>query len=197
MTDEALEDIAGQVIAHLYGNPAYPTPPATQADLQTALTNFTDAINAQPQGGTMATADKNNKRDVLIDLLRQLAAYVQQNHGNDLAKLLSSGFDAVSQNKTSVPLEKPTIKDILNGNSGQLILRVSAIRNARAYEVRHAMIDGAGTPGPWLASSIFTNSRSMPINNLTPGAKYVFEVRAIGGSTGASDRSDAVSHRSL
>lgn len=197
MTDEALEDLAGEVLAGLYGNPVYPDPPVTQAALQTALSDFTNAIIAQAQGGPAATAAKNNKRDILIDLLRLLAAFVQQKHGNDLEKLLSSGFDAVSQNNASVPLPAPAIKDILNGNTGQLILRVTAIRNARAYEVRHALLDGAGTPGPWSASSIFTNSRSMPVNGLTPGAKYTFEVRAIGGSTGHSDWSDSVSHRSL
>jgi len=44
---------------------------------------------------------------------------------------------------------------------------------------------------------MFTNSRSMPLNNLIPGTNYTVQVRAIGGSTGYSDWSDAVSHMSL
>lgn len=44
---------------------------------------------------------------------------------------------------------------------------------------------------------LFTNSRNMPINALTPGGNYQFQVRAVGGSTGYSDWSDPVSHMSL
>ena len=56
---------------------------------------------------------------------------------------------------------------------------------------------GGGAPGPWQSGSLFTNSRSMPVNNLTPGTNYSFQVRAIGGSTGYSGWCDAVSHMSL
>ena len=37
----------------------------------------------------------------------------------------------------------------------------------------------------------------MPVNGLTPGTNYTFQVRAIGGSTGYSDWSDPVSHMSM
>ena len=52
-------------------------------------------------------------------------------------------------------------------------------------------------PGPWQSGGLFTNSRSMPLNGLTPGTNYTVQVRAIGGSTGYSDWSDPVSHMSL
>jgi len=50
---------------------------------------------------------------------------------------------------------------------------------------------------PWVDGGLFTNSRGMPINALNPGDNYQFQARAVGGSTGYSDWSDAVSHRSL
>ena len=114
-----------------------------------------------------------------------------------MAKLLASGFQAVSTNRASTPLAAPTITDILNGNSGQLLLRVGAIANSHAYEVRHAAIAPGGVPGPWQNGGLFGNSRSMPVNGLTPGTNYTFQVRAIGGSTGYSDWSDPVSHMSM
>lgn len=195
--DHTLEETAGAVSDNLYGKPAYPTPPVTQPNLQAGLTALTESIAAQVQGGTAATAHKNNMRDALIDLLRQLAGYVQENHGNDLAVLLSSGFEAVSTSRASSPLDKPRIKDILNGNSGQLILRGTPIPNARCFEVRFAAIGAGGAPGPWQSAGLITNSRSMPVNGLTPGTMYVFQIRAVGGSTGYSDWSDAVQHMSL
>jgi len=192
--DHALEETAGAVIDGLYGNAAYPTPPVTKVAMQTALANFTAAIAAQMQGGTAATADKNNKRDVLIDLLRQLAGYVQANCNNDLSTLLTSGFEAVSTNSASSPLDDPVILSVDNGNTAQLLVKVKAVANARSYEVRYAVLPPGGAPGPFQTGGIFTNSRSMPVNGLVPGTMYQVQVRAIGGSTGYSDWSDAVHH---
>lgn len=194
--DHQLEETAGAVIKGITGNATYPTPPVTMAALQTALTAFTAAIAAQEQGGTAATADKNNKRDALIGLLRQLAGYVQQNCANDLAKLLSSGFDAVSASRAQTELDAPAILSLDNGNTGQLLIKVTPIANAKAYEVRYAAVTG-GTPGAWQNGGLYTNSRSMPLNGLTPGTQYQVQVRAIGGSTGYSDWSDSVSHMSM
>jgi len=187
---------------HLYTSllwtvPPNPVIPVTAAALDTAMGAFSSAMAAAAQGGPADTADKNAKREALTSLLRQVAGYVQENHGNDLAKLLASGFEAVSTNRASVPLGPPTIKDILNGSSGQLILRVGRIDNAKAYEVRYALIGPGGAPGPFQSGGLFTSSRSMPVGGLTPGGMYQFQVRAVGGSTGYSDWSDPVSHMSL
>lgn len=187
---------------HLYTSPLWAVPPnpvipVTAAALDAAVEAFGSAIAAAQLGGPADTADKNNKREALIVLLRQLAGYVQENHGNDLAKLLASGFEAVSTNRASVPLEAPTIKDIINGMSGQLIVRVGRVDNARAYELRYALIGPGGAPGAWITTLLFTSSRSMPVGGLTPGGNYLFQVRAVGGSTGYSDWSDPVSHMSL
>ncbi len=122
---------------------------------------------------------------------------MQANHDNDLAKLLASGFEAVSTNRASTPLVQPSIKNIINGISGQLILLVSRVKNAKAYEVRNALIGPDGVPGPWQSGGLHTSSRALPIGGLTPGGKYQFQVRAIGGSTSYSDWSDSVSHMGL
>ena len=113
-----------------------------------------------------------------------------------MATLLSSGFEAVSTNRSQTPLPPPSIRSLDNGNSGQLLVKVTPIANSRAYEVRYAAVSG-GTPGPWQSGGLFTNSRAMSINGLTPGTIYQMQVRAIGGSTGYSDWSDPVSHMSL
>lgn len=181
----------------LWAGPPNPVIPVTALALDGSMAAFSSAMAAAALGGPADTADKNAKRDALITLLRQLAGYVQENHGNDLAKLLASGFEAVSTNHASVQLETPTIKDILNGMSCQLIVRVGRIKNAKAYEVRYALIAPGGALGPWLSGGLHTSSRSMPVGGLTPGGNYQFQVRAVGGSTGYSDWSDPVSHMSL
>lgn len=194
--DHVLEETALAVINNLYGHPAYPTPPVTKVNLQAALDAFTAAMGAQAQGGTAATADKNDKGDTLIGLLRQLAAYVQANCGGVLATLLESGFEAVSTSRAQAALAKPQITRIDNGNSGQLIVRVRPVANARSYEARYAVVTN-GQMGAYQSAGIYTQSRNMAVGGLTPGSEYSMQVRAVGGSTGYSDWSDAVSHRSL
>ena len=195
--DHSLEETATAVHMKTYGNAAYPSPPVTEPDFAAALSAFSAAIPIAAQGGPADTADKNNKRNALIFLMRLLAGYVQEKCNNDLATLLSSGFDAVSTNHASSPLVAPTIKDLINGMSGQIKVRVTPVANAKCYEVRYALIGADGAPGPFQNGGLFTNSRAMAINGLTPGENYQFQVRAIGGSTGYSDWSDPVSHMSL
>lgn len=200
--DMDLHERAQAVHDNLYTSPLWTVPPnpvipVTAVNLAAASTAFTAAIAAADQGGPPDTALKNDKRDALIDLLRHLANYVQENHGNDLAKLLASGFEAASTSNASGPLDAPTIKDILNSGSGQLTLRIGAIANAKCYEVRYALIGSGGTPGPWQSAPLFTSSRGIIVTGLTPGGNYTFQIRAVGGSTGYSEWSDAVSHMSL
>jgi hypothetical protein len=202
-TDHDIIERTEDILGGLYVSPLWnPLPagvafPVAQADLEAARDAFMEAMAKADMGGPPDTADKHNKRDTLVALLRKLAGFVQENHGNDMARLLASGFDAVSTNRVQSPLPKPNIRDIRHGNSGQLIVRVEPIRNARNFEAQHALIGPGGTPGPWQSAGLFSDSRAILLNGLTPGAECLIRVRALGGSTGSSEWSDAQSSRSL
>jgi hypothetical protein len=189
LPDADLDAFTENVIASMTGNPAFPTPIVPMADLETAGTNFKDALAATVQGGTLATANKDAARAALVALLRQEANYVQGIANNNQSTLLSSGFDSVTTSNTQSPLDTPTILTILNGTSGQLTLRVEPVHNARAYEVRKS-----SAPGVWQPAATSTQARRVVVPDLTPGTNYTFQVRAVGGSTGFSGWSDPVSH---
>ena len=196
--DHTVEETAGAVISNLFTNPAFPAaPPIGIITLQGLLADFTTAINAQAQGGTAATAAKEEKRAALIAALRQLASYVQDKCGNSVANLLSSGFEAVTTSHAASPLPQPQILKMEHGQSGQLFVRVRPVPNAKCYEVRYATLYAGGTPSPWQNGGLFTNSRAIPLDGLTPGTSYTAQVRAVGGSTGYSDWSDPSSHMSM
>jgi len=197
MPDPLLDEFTDAVITGLTGNLVCPTPPVSPADLRIQLTAFSEAMVAHAQGGPTATAAKNAARAVLVDSLRQNALYVQTKCSSDLPALLATGYHAASTNHAQTPLEQPVIGDLINGNSGELVARLKPVANARAYEARYAVIGAGGTPGPWQNGGLFTSTRNLTITGLTPGATYIAEVRAIGGSTGYSDWSNAVSHMSL
>ncbi len=147
--DHAVEGVASDVLDNLWGNPNFSSIPMPSTVLQTARDVFSQAMADMAQGGTAATADKNNKREALLVVLRQLAAYVQTESANDLAKLLSSGFQAVSTNHAQEPLEAPHIKAIKTGMSGQFLVAVTPVKNTKTFESRFALIGAGGVPGPW------------------------------------------------
>src|SRR6266404_4321662 len=83
--DQEIIATAAAVIAGMTGNKAFANPPVEMAALQAAHDQFVAAIGATATGGTLATADKNNKRAALVVLLRKLSHYVEDNCNNDVA----------------------------------------------------------------------------------------------------------------
>jgi len=187
-----LDEFTSGVRAGLDGNPAFPTPKVSLADLASAQLALQNAVTAQSQGGPQATAAKNNAQDALVALLRIEAAYVQLESHNDLPTLLSAGFLVNSTSKTKTPLETPGILALVNGNSTQLVVRGLGVDNARSYEAQIRNGTGGYQPG-----GTFTQSRRMTLTGLTPGQTYTVQIRGVGGTTGYSDWSDAVSHMAM
>jgi hypothetical protein len=183
--DGPLESFTGGIIKCMTGNAAYTDPVIPLTDLTAKVGVFHDALAAMAQGGTQATAYKNQVRAELIAMLKQLAYYVQNACNNDLSVLLSSGFQVASTNRTRLPLPQPAILLLTNPMSGQLGLRISPLANARSYEVRYQT--GGGS---FVAAGTFTSTRGVVVNGLTPGVVYTLQVRGVGGSTGYSDWSD-------
>jgi hypothetical protein len=190
---EQLITTAGAVITGLTNNPAFPAPTVDLKAVQDAADGLNTALAAQPHGGIAATAEKRNRQEALIVLLRKLKHYVEDNCGNDLAVLLSSGFQAASVTRTRSQLANPAILSVDFGNSTELLLKVTPIARAKCYEVRSAVMGAGNVPGSWQTAGLFTSSRAMTIAGLVPGTTYVFQVRAVGGSTGYSDWSNPVS----
>jgi hypothetical protein len=120
------------IIKGLTGNAAFPAPTVDLKTVQTSVDDLSAALAAQAQGGTAATADKNNKRAALAALLRTLKHYVEDNCGNDFAVLMSSGFQAAVRTRTRSPLANPSILDIRYGNSAELVLQVTPIAHAKS-----------------------------------------------------------------
>jgi hypothetical protein len=103
--------------------------------------------------------------------------------------LLSSGFEVNSTNRTSGPLDTPSINDILNNVSGQLTVRGQAVLNGRMYKVRSST-DGGKT---WTEWPQFNGARLMVLKPTLPGTVYMVEFCALGGSTLQSPWSNPVS----
>jgi hypothetical protein len=118
---------------------------------------------------------------VVIEMLSLLVHYVETSCKQDVGILLSSGFDLAPAPRTSPqPLEPAAIKTIAHGNTGQLLVKLGAVRRARSYEVRFAPVDPDGTPRQWTFQQVVGTTAPVTCAGLTPGSTYTFQVRALG-----------------
>jgi hypothetical protein len=192
-SDKQIVATASAVLAGLTDNPAFPRASRNLPALRRALDQFSDAIAAQPSGGVGATALKRQKRELVKNSLRKLAHLVEQECGNDFSALISSGFPAKSMSRTRSTCPKVVILQVKRGRIGELMIQLRSIPNAKAYEVRSAIVGSDATAERWQNRGHFTNSRAIRITELTPGRAYAIQARAL-GSTGCGEWSDPVQH---
>jgi len=185
---------AGGIITGVYDSGVLTSaPPIDRKTVETAVEDLKAALAAQVHGGPAATAEKNNKQEALIAVLRKLKHHVLDNCGNDPAVVLATGFRVAATTRSSAPLDAPSILSVEPGNSTELVLKVKAVARVKCYEVQSAVALSGNAPSDWKSAGLFTNSRSIKVGGLTPGTTYAFRVRAVGGSTTYSDWSNPVS----
>ncbi len=187
--DDDVNHLTLDVEDALPNHPVFTKLPVSLADLETQRLAFQAAITESRKGGVDRTRAKKAAKLVLTDSLVKIALYCQGEARHDLDTLLSSGFEVVSTNRTSGPLDQPSILALLNNVSGQLTVRGQGVVNARNYLVQ-ASTDGGKT---WTDMGTFNGARLMQLEPTTPGVVYMIRFCAQGGSTGESPWSDPVS----
>jgi hypothetical protein len=75
--------------------------------------------------------------------------------------------------------------------TGAVVVKVKAVPKAVTYDLHYAVVTTPGTvPTSWTGLSL-PGSKKVTISNLTPGATYAFQVRAL-GRLGYTDWSDPI-----
>jgi hypothetical protein len=177
-SDEALGTKAQVIHDDMNGNTHYPSPDPALETLQTAITELKDAVVKSKNGSKDDTAEKNAKRQILVDLLHRLSYYVQVTSNGVEAIILSSGFDI---NKPAGPvgvLPKPdNFKVVTGANKGSIELSCDMVNHASFYEFQY-------TKTPVVATSVWvmrtSTKRRLLIEGLTAGQQYVFKMAAAG-----------------
>jgi len=163
------------------GNPAYPNPPVNLADFKTAIIDYGASIVTALDGGKQAVAEKRKRRDLVVKMVEQLAHYVEANCNDDAATFTSSGFEFRSGVRVPPqPVDQPSIVRIDQGQTGQLLVNVTRVPKARVYEIRYGPPGSGTSPAPWPSITVGSARKATPVNNLTPGTTYAFQVRAYG-----------------
>ena len=188
LSDTELSRFLARTIVGFTGSADLPTPPVLPPELTSQKTAFDTAIVNASRGGSLATAIKDAAQAVVVSSLDKNASYVDINCEENLTILLSSGYEAVSTNRSRQVLAKPVIVAVENGQAGQLRVRVAGDPNRRAIQGRIKPV-GSAEFGPVIT---FEGSRNIVFDALSAGVTYVMELIGIGGSTGQSDWSEPV-----
>ena len=127
------------------------------------------------------------KKAVIADL-KQLASYVENNCNDDPAIFTTSGFTAQAKRSASGPVAVPTFKSLDYGtHPGEILVWVKSVAGGKSYNIRfgampatpQAAAPGAA-PSSWTVMNVAGIKKAIPIDNLTTGVSYAFQVQALG-----------------
>ena len=179
------------IYSGMNGNKAFPAPPVDMAAFRAAIDTFSTLVTDALDGGKKAKSAKRKQREVVLKMATQLGHYVEAASNDDLATFNTSGFVANTNTHTPPqPLPPASIQWIDRGpTSGSIRGKVKTIAGAVAYDWRFAVVGANGTLGPWTSLTL-PGPKTATFNNLTPGATYAFQARAL-GRLGYTDWTDS------
>ena len=177
----------------MFGNAAFPNPPVDLAVFMTAITTFAASVVVALDGSKQAIATMKKQHERLVKMAELLGHYVEATCNNDPVTFTSSGFAIPSTTRVPPqPLAQPAINRVDQGKTGELLVILIAVLKARLYEIRYAPAGTGGTaPTTFASITIASANKAVPVENLTPGTTYLFQVRAF-GKLGYTDWSQPV-----
>jgi hypothetical protein len=179
--DERLA-LAQQIHTQMTGNASFPTPSPTLTALDTAITALTTGnseLNVLRQQAKEKTVEVDALDLALSQLLRDLAAYVQNTSAGDEAKILSAGM-SVRDPAAPVTMTQVTgLESSPGDDSGEIDLSWNPVRGASSYEVQSS--PDPITASSWGHAGISTKS-TLTLTGAPSGQRCWFRVRAVGAN---------------
>jgi Fibronectin type III domain len=173
---------------NLTGAPPLPVDIAT---VKSATDLLSAKIAAAAEGGKTAVADKNRQKEVVVNLLIQLAQYAEANCKDDMTTFLSFGFTPAASTKAKTAPLSESIRKIEPGpNSGEMLITLMKFLGAVSYLMQFAPVVN-GVVGSWTSKPVPNIRPPFLVTGLTPGTTYVFQARAL-TKAGYSDWSESV-----
>ena len=109
-----------------------------------------------------------------------LAHYAETNCKDDMTIFLSSGFEAKSTTRSApAPTATPGIAKVDQGKTGEAVVKINPVLNARSYEIRSGAL-GSGGPAPvsWGTTPATKVKPGTRVTGLTP-ARLTFSRSAL------------------
>lgn len=165
-----------RVLEKMEGNEIFLPPPPALGKLKKVIPDLDAAfVNARGRDIEMI-AIKNNKRDLALDLLTELADHVTKTCKGDLTLLLGSGFEIIRDGPGSLPVSIE-ILDVKLGPPGEATTKVRRVSGARAFIHQYTTeLPTKDTNWNWQPSGLCNHT----FKGLTSEKRHWFRVIAIG-----------------
>jgi hypothetical protein len=165
----------------LTGNPNFTTLPVDLVTFKSGTDTLSTLVTDAADGGKKAITAKNKQRGVMEKQYTLLGHYVESASNDDPAIFATSGFVPAPPRVPPAPLPDPIIDWIDRGSvTGSVVVKVKNVPKAISYSLQYAVVVTPGTlPTSWTTIPL-PGSKKVTISNLTPGANYAFQVRALG-----------------
>ena len=173
------------VVTLMTGNANFETPSPALEAITRAANNFASLVEQALNGDRIVIKARNAARVVLLNLMRQLAAYVQGHCQDSVAILATSGFENIKPKSPSTIPAVPANPRLSAGRvSSTLIFRFGRDKNVNNFSIQTA----DDSAGPWTDWGLSSRARVV-LENLTPLKLKWARARA-NGSAGSSDWSE-------
>jgi hypothetical protein len=173
----ALIAFGRQVVVALTGNTNYTTPVPSLTAVTTAVDALETANEDAMHGDRLAISRRKDARLALVNLLRLLAAYVDNQGQQDRTILMSSGFELVRVPAPIGPLQPPNAPTLRRGkNDGQIKARVTRQNGIISVNWRIAL---ASAPTVYL-ETVSTAAARYLFTGLAAGQIYLVQASVVG-----------------
>jgi fibronectin type III domain protein len=178
-------------------NRRFPETPVDLEDFAAMVDEYHGAIAAAMDGSKKAILQRQKLRSQATKMARQLGHYVEDVADGDLETIYAAGFDpAYKYRRLRQALPQTGIKRVLHGpSSGTALVYIIPIPRSKGkvahYELGYAKQNGDGI-GEFTIIPTTVARFPIPVENLTPGTIYLFQVRAA-NNIGFNGWSDPVS----
>jgi hypothetical protein len=185
---------AGAVYIGLNGNPGFPKPPFPLSDLSREIDGLRDSIGEAKDGGKLARSELKRQCQLVVNMLRELAHYVELNCDGNEELLRSAGFEPAPTARVQQPPLSKRIRSLRQGpNSGDVLAKLVDDPEAANYKLRWTVAPEDGEPENWVEIPVTTTRPATLIKGLIPGVTYLFQAQALLDS-GYTDWCDPVSY---
>lgn len=173
-SDAELEQKAELIAYSMKDNANFPNPNVSIESLEQATTEFSGAITKAKEGGKVDKEAKHTKRKALIEMLNNLALYVQMQGNGNSEVLASSGYSLSKAREHIGVLPKPENFSVKPETPGMVKLKLKAIKGANSYRYEYKLVEEE----KWTAK-VHTKS-TLELDGLISGKKYQFRVAGVG-----------------
>lgn len=178
-----------RVSKDLNGNPFFPNPQPTPAEITTAVEAVENAQTMAAGGSKEAMLQLQTQVKQLETILSQAAKYVEFVSNGDESKIISAGMEVKAKATPIGPMSKPTdFKIGYTESAGEFACSIQPMKGAFSYIFQYTT-----TPekeNSWENGAISTKARAI-VSGLSSGTKYFFRCAAI-GSAGQGPWSDVI-----